>query len=63
MTRAQLLELLTIERHAPGPRPVRTSAHCDPPAPITAEQAARNQQVLADAIGADLHVIQWQESA
>ena len=63
MTRAELLEVLTVERHAPGPRPPRTSAVCDPPRPLTADEQAHNRRVLSDAIGGDLHAVAWNEGA
>ena len=63
MTRLELLEILAVERHAPGPRPPRTSSRCDPPTPVTAEQAERNRAILAAALGADLHVVKWAEGA
>jgi len=56
-----LLDLLTVERHAPGPRPPRTVASCDSPAPITPEQAAEHRRVLMDAIGRDATVIAFRE--
>lgn len=63
MTRHDLLEILAVERHTPSPRPPRTSSRCDPPAPVTAEQAERNRAILAAALGTDLHVVQWAEGA
>ena len=60
MTRRELLEVLAVERHAPGPRPPQF-ARCDPPAPITPEQAEHNLQVLAEALGTDAKVIDFNE--
>jgi hypothetical protein len=57
MTRAELLDLLAVERHAPGPRAPCYVRGCDPPEPITAEQAAENLRVLRDAIGGDLYAV------
>ena len=58
MTHPALVDLLAhleAERFTPGPREHRTS-RCDPPAPITAEQAAANLAALRDAVG-DLRVV------
>ena len=60
MNRADLIEALAVERHTPSPRPPRFG-HCDPPAPITDEQAARNRQILAEALGDDAVVIAFNE--
>lgn len=63
MTRSELLEILTVERHMPGPRPPRTSPACDPPRPLTADEQAHNRRVLSDAVGGDLHAVTWNEGA
>lgn len=49
MTRAELADLLAVERFAPGPRRPRT-AHCEPPEPVTEEQAAAHRKSLEEAI-------------
>jgi hypothetical protein len=56
MTRAELLELLAVERHAPGPREPCYVRGCDPPEPVTEEQAAENLAALRDAISDDRHL-------
>lgn len=60
MTRAELLETLAVERHAPGPRPPRFT-RCDPPAPITPDQAEANQARLLAALDGDLTVVDFHE--
>jgi hypothetical protein len=61
MTRAELIDLLTVERHAPGPREPCYVRGCDPPEPITEEQAAANLRTLADALGGDLYAVAHNE--
>lgn len=59
MTRAELVELLEVERFTPPPRRPRMVA--EPPEPITPEQAAHNRQVLLDALSDDPVVVAWRE--
>lgn len=47
MTRAELLEILEVERFAPSPRPREERlARADALPPITPEEAARNLEIL-----------------
>lgn len=62
MTKAELMELLTVERHAPGPRPSRTSAVCDPPRPLTQSEQAENRRLLTEAIGGDVYAVEREAS-
>lgn len=60
MNRRELLEILAVERYAPGPRPPRVG-RCDPPRPVTEEQAAHNRQVLLEALSDDAVVVAFRE--
>jgi hypothetical protein len=53
---AEVLAHLEAERFAPGPREPRMVTNCDPPQPITKEQAAANLRKLGDAVGSDEHL-------
>jgi hypothetical protein len=53
---AEVLAHLEAERFAPGPRPPSMVANCDPPEPITEEQAAVNRKRLEEALGDDVHL-------
>jgi hypothetical protein len=50
MTRAELLDLLAVERHAPGPREP-CYVRCEPPRPLTEAEQTENRLTLARAVG------------
>lgn len=58
---AEVLAHLEAERFRPPPRKPRT-AHCEPPEPITDQQAAANRKALEEAIGSDAVVIEWRDN-
>lgn len=60
MTRAELLEVLEVERFTLPPRPEPTTAELRG---WTPEQQAEHRAILADALGGDMHAIQWRETA
>lgn len=60
MTRADLLEALAVERHTPSPRPPKFT-RCDPPEPISAQQAADNRARLLAALDGDGVVVDFYE--
>jgi hypothetical protein len=53
---AEVVAHLEAERYAPGPREPRYARGCDPPEPVTEEQAVANLAALRDAIGDDKHL-------
>lgn len=60
MTRAELIDALEVERFTLPPRPAPTTAELRG---WTPEQQAEHRAALADAIGADLHVVEWRDAS
>lgn len=60
MTRAELIEALEVERFTLPPRPEPTTAELRG---WTPEQQAEHRAALADAVGGDLHAVEWREAS